>query len=46
MQMTHIDALNMMANQGVCAVWLDIANVAIEGDSLAQYFLTYSGKSW
>lgn len=39
------DGLNWMQQEGVTAIWLDIANVNIMGESLSHFYCTYRGKS-
>ena len=42
--MSTMDALSLMDNQGVAAVWLDIQNINTEGESFQQFYSTFNGK--
>ena len=42
--MPTIDALSLMDNQGVVAVWLDTQNITTEGESFQQFYSTFNGK--
>ena len=42
--MQTVEALSLMDNESVAAIWLETSNFCLDGDTFNQFYCTFNGK--